>query len=106
MGIEVAKMLQEYGGWGVAAVLFYVILRLIKHIDKKDNHIKERNEYIDRLHKEQRDDNKETVEALVTTRNTIRSFKDVFMMFMNKIQNPPSTSAPSSPTSDNSSQKV
>lgn len=79
---EVAKLLHEYGGWGVAAALLYVILRLIKHIEKRET-------YIDSLHKEQRDDNKEMVEALITTRNAVGSLKEVFLLFT-KNQLPPS----------------
>jgi hypothetical protein len=99
---EVAKMLQEYGGWGVAAACIAAIWYLVKRIEQKDKALEDRNAYVDQLHKESRDDNKEMVEALITTRNAIRSLKDVITLLVNRPLAQPQSVQPPVTTGDDS----
>lgn len=89
--VELTKLLHEYGGWAVAAIAMLGVWRLWKHIEKREA-------YIDKLHKEMREDGKEMVEALITTRDTVRSFRDLLTWLhqnsQNQDPNQPSTTLP------------
>lgn len=66
-----ADLLHKYGGWGLSAILMIVVWRMASYIMK--------------LHKEQKDDTKELVEALVSTKNTLENFRDTMNALSNRL---------------------
>jgi hypothetical protein len=73
---EAAKTLYEYGGWGLAVILMFVIWRMAR--------------YILILHAEQRSESKEQyrqlIDTLVSNKQALESLKDAMITFMRRIE--------------------
>ena len=68
----VAEMLQTYGGWGVATLAVAALWRMAA--------------YITALHKEQREETKESIAALVSTRDAMRAFEAAMHQLAAKVE--------------------
>jgi hypothetical protein len=72
----IAGLIYEYGGWGLSAILMFVIWRMAK--------------YILELHKEQKDEAKEQykqlIETLSSNKTALDSLKEALLSFLNRIE--------------------
>jgi len=72
---KIAGLIYEYGGWGLSTILMMVVWRMASYIVK--------------MHRaqlqEQKEDNRELVEALVSTRQAVNSFKETLNALASKL---------------------
>jgi len=72
----IAGLIYEYGGWGLSAVLMFVIWRMAR--------------YILELHKEQKDDAKEQyrqlIETLSSNKTALDSLREALLSFLHRVE--------------------
>ncbi len=81
--MEVAQMLQTYGGWGTTVICLTVIWRMAAYIAKVHEEHRDEGKEAAAV---QREETKATVTALVETRDALRAFKEAMVALAEKLK--------------------
>ncbi len=81
--IEIANLLQTYGGWGISALCIMSIWRMGKYITQLHS---DQQKEAKATAEAQREETRAIVTALVETRDALRSFKEAMQALANKLE--------------------